>query len=202
MRKVIRKQYYMFYMKLPEKPFADLGKHLRNVRELSKRSIAEVSGAIEIDEKTLKRIEVGQDRPEEDVMLLLISYFNVQDQEALHLWELAEYDSEITDHVQFSETNSDPEVASLMSKSIIMMLAMDVRTMYSDGIDIQTTLAGVTLNFTQTSQNNGQNNNISVAKVGLSHNQAEEVLRSLERALLHAKYQGDRKLLPPSTQKQ
>lgn len=183
-------------MKQPEKPFADLGKHLKNVREQSKRSLAEVSGAIEIDERALKRIEIGQDRPDEDVMLLLISYFNVQDQEALHLWELAEYDSEITDHVQFSEGSNDPDVASLMSKSVIMMLAMDVRTMYSDGIEVNWTQSGVTLNFTQA---NGQGAPISVARVGLSHNQAEEVLHSLERALLHAKYQGNRKLLPPST---
>src|SRR6202035_4537575 len=71
-----------------KKPYTSLGDHLRNVREQSKRSLAGVSGAVEIDENTLQLIEAGQQRPEEDVMLLLISYFNVQDQEALHLWDL------------------------------------------------------------------------------------------------------------------
>lgn len=188
-------------MNRPQRPFASLGKHLKNVREQSKRSLAEVSGAIEIDEQSLKQIETGLKRPEEDVMLLLISYFNVQDQEALHLWELAEYDSDLTDHLQFVDPSNDPEI-STMTKPVIMMLAMDIRTMYSDGIEIHSNKAGLTLNFTQTSAQNPKNANaqdISVARVGISYNQAEEVLKSLQRALLQAKYVGDTKLLPPST---
>lgn len=187
-------------MNRSEKPFANLGKHLRNVREQSKRSLAEVSGAIEIDEKALRLIEIGQKRPDEDVMLLLISYFGVQDQEALHLWELAQYDSDITDHLQFHDPASESDIPTLMSKPVIMMLAMDMRTMYSDGLEINWNNAGLTLNFTQTNpQSNGQVSNVSVARVGLSHTQAEEVLRNLERALLHAKYVGNTKLLPSST---
>ena len=189
-------------MNRSEKPFASLGKHLKNVREQSKRSLAEVSGAIEIDEKSLQLIETGQERPEEEVMLLLISYFGVQDQEALHLWELAHYDSDLTDHLQFSESNHEPEAPTLMSKPVIMMLAMDMRTMYSDGLEINWNKAGLTLNFTQAnSQTNGQPPAVSVARVGLSYTQAEQVLRTLERALLHAKYVGNTKLLPPPSNK-
>jgi DNA-binding XRE family transcriptional regulator len=189
-------------MNRPEKPFASLGKHLRNVREQASRSVAEVSGAIEIDEKSLRLIETGQERPEEEVMLLLISYFGVQDQEALHLWELAHYDSDLTDHVQFGDGNREPEAAALMSKPVIMMLAMDMRTMYSDGLEINWNKAGLTLNFTQANaQPNAQPSAVSVARVGLSYTQAEQVLRSLERALLHAKYVGNTKLLPPPTNK-
>lgn len=182
-------------MNRPEKPFANLGKHLRDVREQSKRSLAEVSGAIEIDEQALRLIEMGQKRPEEDVMLLLISYFGVRDQEALHLWELAHYDSDLTDHVQFQEAGNEADTAG---KPVIMMLAMDVRTMYSDGLEINWNQAGMTLNFTQTnSQTAGQPPVISVARVGLSYNQAELVLKNLEQALLRAKYIGNTKLLPP-----
>ena len=54
-------------MNRPDKPFANLGKHLRNVREQASRSLAEVSGAIEIEEQALKLIETGQERPEEEV---------------------------------------------------------------------------------------------------------------------------------------
>lgn len=187
-------------MNRPEKPFANLGKHLRNVREQSKRSIAEVSGAIEIDERTLRQIEIGQERPDEEVMLLLISYFGVQDQEALHLWELAQYDSDLSDHLQFNDPNSPSETTMHVNRQVIMMLAMDVRTLYSDGLDISQNQAGLTLNFTQTnSQANAQPTQVSVARVGLSYTQAEQVLRSLEQALLHAKYASPIKLLPPST---
>jgi transcriptional regulator with XRE-family HTH domain len=189
-------------MNRAEKPFANLGMHLRNVREQSKRSLAEVSGALEIDEQALRLIEIGQERPEEEVMLLLISYFGVQDQEALHLWELARYDSDLTDHLQFNEAGNTSDTVTQLSKPVVMMLAMDMRTLYSDGLEINQNKAGLTLNFTQTnSQNPGQPSHVSVARVGISYTQAEEVLRGLERAILHAKYLGNTKLLPPSTRK-
>lgn len=191
-------------MSRDEKPFANLGKHLRDVREQSKRSLAEVSGAIEIDEHALRLIEIGQERPEEEVMLLLISYFGVRDQEALHLWELAQYDSDLNDHMQFNESGHDAEAAILAGKQVIMMLAMDVRTMYSDGLEINWNQAGLTLNFTQTNaQTTAQTQPpaISVARVGLSYTQAEEVLKTLQKALLQAKYGGTTKLLPPPANK-
>ncbi len=184
-------------MNRPQKPFASLGKHLKNVREQASRSLAEVSGAIEIDEQDLKLIETGQERPEEEVMLLLISYFGVQDQEALHLWELAQYDSDLTDHMQFNESGNEPGPGAFTNKPIVMMLAMDMRTMYSDGLEINWNQAGLTLNFTQTNpQNKGLSPPIPVARVGLSHTHAEQVLRSLQQALLHVKYDGATKLLP------
>jgi hypothetical protein len=191
-------------MNRPEKPFANLGKHLRDVREQSKRSVAEVSGAIEIDEHALQLIEIGQERPEEEVMLLLISYFGVRDQEALHLWELARYDSDLNDHIQFNESSQEPEAATLAGKQVIMMLAMDVRTMYSDGLEISGNKAGLTLNFTQTNAQTSvptQPPTVSVARVGLSYTQAEQVLRDLQQALLRAKYGSNKKLLPPSATK-
>ena len=36
-----------------------------------------------------------------------------------------------------------------------------------------------------------------VARVGMSYEQAERVLDTLQRALMHAKYVGDTKFLPP-----
>jgi hypothetical protein len=180
-----------------ERPYLPLGRHLKNVREQANRSLSEVSGAIEIDETQLRLIEAGMKRPEEDIMLLLISYFNMADQEALHLWELADYESDLAEHIELN--TSDPAenlIQQLSTKpTTIMLLSMDVRTMYSDGVEISWTDTGVTLNFTQAS-NKGQA--MSIAKVGMSHKQIENVLKCLERAILHAKY-GSNKLLPPGT---
>jgi transcriptional regulator with XRE-family HTH domain len=180
------------------KPFVTLGKHLRTVREQLKRSLAEVSGAVEIDERQLELIEAGQLRPEEDVMLLLISYFNVQDQEAMHLWELAQYDSDLSDHVQFESGETQPDAPSAMNggKPMIMLLAIDVRTMYSDGLDVTVNPAGVTMQFTQTVPNTNQPT--PVARLGVSHQQAELIVQTLQQALLYAKYGTPNKLLPPS----
>lgn len=180
-----------------EAPFANLGSHLRNVREQSKRSLAEVSGAVEIDEQHLAQIEAGTKRPEEDVMLLLISYFNVQDQEALHLWELAQYDSDLSDHLQLEPTNSDDSdpMQQLGNKPMVMLLAMDMRTMYSDSLDVSVNAAGVTLQFNQSLT--GGTQTAPVARVGMSQQQAEQVIKALKQALLHAKYDAGVKLLPP-----
>lgn len=181
-----------------ERPYVTLGTHLKTVREQAKRSLAEVSGAVEIDETQLRLIEAGLQRPEEDVMLLLISYFNMADQEAMHLWELAKYDSDLADHLELTAAGDD-NPASLNGKSAtIMLVSMDVRTMYSDGVEVSWNDAGVTLSFTQSSANKGQG--VSVARVGMSHKQLENVLECIEKAMLQAKFKGPNKLLPPTTQ--
>jgi hypothetical protein len=166
-------------------PFRTLGSHLRYVREQSHQSLAEASGAVEIEEDQLRRIEAGVERPAEDILLLLISHFGVQDREAVQLWELADYDGDMPDEIRTTEVSA--------GKPMVMLLAVDVRTMYSDGLEVNVTPAGVTLHF---SQGNEQHN--TVAKIGMSHQQAADVIRNLEQALLRAKYLGDTKLLPPT----
>ena len=171
-------------------PFVTLGSHLKYVREQSKQSLSEVSGAVEIDEKQLERIEAGMERPAEDILLLLISHFGVQDREAVQLWELAEYDSDIPEEIRL-----DSHQGHLGGKPMIMLLAVDVRTMYSDGLEVTANPAGVTLHFTQAVS---QSQLAPVARVGMSHQQAEQVIRTMQQALLRARYLGGNKLLPPS----
>jgi transcriptional regulator with XRE-family HTH domain len=185
-------------MTADKKPFRTLGQHLKTVREQSKRSLEEVSGAIEIDETQLKSIEAGQKRPDEDVMLLLISYFNMADQEALHCWELAKYDSELNEHLEFSqELKDDQHLQNLMnSKPMVMLLtSMDVRTMYSDGVEVNWNESGLTMTFTQANKNQP----LTISKIGMSQKQAEVVVECLQRALLHSKYNNGKKLLPPTS---
>lgn len=170
-------------------PYITLGSHLKYVREQSKQSLAEVSDAVEIDEEQLARIEAGLERPSEDILMLLISYFDVQDREAVQLWELAEYDSSLPDMLK---PRADHETIHLAGKPMVMLMAVDVRTMYSDGLEITVNPAGVTLNFTQTVNPAQQ---APVARVGMSHAQALQVIRAIEQALLRAKYLGGHKLL-------
>ncbi len=170
-------------------PFITLGKHLKYVREQSRHTITEVSGAVEIDEQRLERIEAGIERPAEDILLLLISYFGVQDREAVQLWELANYDSDMPEHIR------PDSISDISSKSVVMLVGIDTRTMYSDGVDVIWNQAGITLNFTQTSS---PSQSLPVARVGMSYQQAEQVLQTLQQALLHAKYVNPTKLLPPT----
>jgi len=170
-------------------PFMGLGNHLKYLREQSHQTLSEVSGAVEIDEKILSNIEAGKARPDEEILLLLISHFNIKDREAVQLWELADYDSEIPEKIrQDNDTNNQ--------KPVVMLLAPDGRTIYSDGVEIITNNAGVTMNFTQLQS---PNQTSSVARVGMSYDQAHEVLKTLEKALLKAKYLKNQKNLPAET---
>src|SRR5574337_1317106 len=71
--------------------YRPLGRKLKELRGRANESLAEASGAVEIDVRELAAIELGQDRPSEEVLLLLISHFGAKDDEALKLWELAGY---------------------------------------------------------------------------------------------------------------
>lgn len=173
-------------------PFKPLGGHLKFLREQSRQSLAEVSGAVEIDQSALERIEDGVERPAEDVLLLLISYFGMKDQEAVQLWELAGYTGELPDHIHASD-DLPPG-----NKNVVMVLAMDMRTVYTDGLEVVTNPAGVTITYTQTI---GQNKVAPVARLGMSYQQAEQVMLTIEQALLKAKYQSGPRLLPPSSVK-
>jgi transcriptional regulator with XRE-family HTH domain len=171
-------------------PFLGLGTHLKYLREQLKETLHEASGAVEIDSDVLSRIEMGFERPSEDILLLLIQHYNMQDQEAVQLWELAGYDSEASPHkFRLEEAAS----AAFNNKQMVMLLAMDVRTMYSDGVDININQAGVTLSFTQTAGNNQRH---PVGRIGMSYEQAHQVLKTLEQALLKAKYMNGPQGLP------
>src|ERR1700760_3871302 len=77
-----------------ESPFRTLGRQLKALRNRLNESIAEASGAVEIDAEALASYELGKSRPTEDVLLLLISHFGAKDDEAVRLWEMAGYGME------------------------------------------------------------------------------------------------------------
>lgn len=184
------KRYYVYMSESEKIPFQPLGGHLKYLREQSHQSLAEVSGAVEIDETLLERIEAGLERPAEDILLLLISYFEMKDQEAVQLWEMAGYNGEIPEQIRPADD------VAFNHKNVVMLLAMDMRTVYTDGVEIATNKAGLTMNFVQTTANNKQ---APVARLGMSFEQASQVMQTIERALLQAKYTSGPRLLPPAS---
>jgi len=172
--------------------FIALGRRLKYAREASKKSLTEVSGAVEIDEQTLFRIESGFERPSEDILMLLINYFDIQDNEALRLWEMAEYSSPLPDELR-------PDIDISSANKVIMFMTQDVRTIYSDGLEAMINSGGITLQFTQTS---GPKQNVTVAKIGMGIEQAHAMLVSLQTALLQANYPMAQRQIPSSKQSQ
>lgn len=171
-------------------PYKILGSRLKRLRQKTSQTVAEVSGAVEIDEQLLVRIESGMERPPEDILELLINHFDMQDSEAMNLWSLAGYE------IEEDSLNLDHDGNLGSQKNIIMLLALESRTMYTDALDIHYDNNGLLLNFKQVV---GQPQPISVAKLGMSYEQADQVLKTLQRVLLHAKYLKGPKVLPPNT---
>ncbi|HSX42650.1 MAG TPA: helix-turn-helix domain-containing protein [Candidatus Saccharimonadales bacterium] len=155
-------------------PYQPLGTILRRLRERNRESIAEVSGAVEIDERMLDEIESGVERPSEDILLLLISHFSVEDEKAAELWQLAGYD-------QASDDNHDHD-REPNSRQQTLMIMIDPRVMYSDTMEVTANRKGVVLNFSQAAgQTDGQP--LTIARIGMSREQAKLVMSVLHRAL-------------------
>jgi transcriptional regulator with XRE-family HTH domain len=178
------------------KPYGTLGKHLRYLREQHLESLAEVSGAVEIDQQQLERIEAGQERPAEDILLLLINHFDMQDQEAVQLWEMAGYNGSTNERDRTEEVIQE---AMQGQKPIMFIVGMDARTMYSDTLSIATDQAGITMNF---GKMNAKRQSQTVSSVGMSYDQALQVLNQLQFALLYGKHAHSPKQLPPASSNQ
>jgi transcriptional regulator with XRE-family HTH domain len=155
-------------------PYKPLGAILRHLRERNRESVAEVSGAVEIEEIALGRIEAGSERPTEDILLLLISHFSVEDDKAAELWQLAGYDKSTTDD------DSDREPSS-SSRQQTLMIMIDPRVMYSDSMEVTANQKGVVLNFSQSAGQNDQP--LTIARIGMSREQAKLVMGVLHQAL-------------------
>lgn len=155
-------------------PFETLGTQLKSLRKKRQETLADVSGAVEIDADTLQAIEQGVERPGEDILLLLISHFAAKEDIATKLWELAGYDED--ELPVKSLTNSTRELA----QSNMTMLG-DTKIVYTDMIHVMVNNYGVVMDFMQTA--GAGNNPMAVSRVGMSKEHAESVLKILQQTL-------------------
>ena len=167
--------------------FARLGGKLKSIREKLKESLAEVSGAVEIEQDLLEQFERGEQRPNEEILLLLISHFEVHDDEATKLWELANYDD---------KAGQEDQLQILTS-----VMPGDMRIIYTDMVHVAVNNYGVVINFMQ---NGGLNNQpMAVARVGMSKEHARSVLEVLQQTLAQSETPVQPKSLPaPRAKKQ
>ena len=156
------------------KPYKLLGDKLRSLREKLNESLAEVSGAVEIELETLDRIERGSERPSEDILLLLISHFSAKDHDADHLWHLAGYERSLSEPSGLGGESYSPQPA-------MMVLPIDARIIYTDTVHIMANNHGVVMNFLQNAGPNNQT--IAVSRIGMSREHAQSVLELLQQTL-------------------
>lgn len=157
-----------------EVPYQALGKRLKALRQKMQESLPDVSGAVEIDIDLLLRIESGAERPSEDILQLLINHFEVND-EAEGLWQLAGYDAPQPDHSHDAE-----DLAKHLRTGAVMIMAMDPRVIYSDQVHATANRSGVVMHF---AQKTNVPQPLIAARVGMSREQAHEVVRVLQEVL-------------------
>lgn len=159
-------------------PFKVLGDKLKAIRQMLHESTIEVCGAVEIDESLLNNIEQGRVRPSEDILLLLINHFGMKDEEADKLWRLAGYD--IPHNHDDDDASDQRSPQDNHGRATLMIMAIDPRIIYSDGVQITANDSGVVLNFAQGS---GTPQTMVTARVGMSREQATNLMYTLQRAL-------------------
>jgi transcriptional regulator with XRE-family HTH domain len=158
--------------KSQKSPYRPLGRRLKALREKAKESLAEVSGAVEIDVRELASFELGQARPNEEVLLMLISHFSAQDEEAVQLWELAGYGvTKISSAQMISDISISGQATTSTSNPIL----------FTDVVDIMVNNYGVVMNFMQSSGPSSKPN--TVARIGMSREHAKSVLQILQVTL-------------------
>jgi len=148
----------------PEGNFGQLGKKLKSLRDGAQESLAEASGAVEIDVRQLASYELGRKRPSEDVLLLLISHFGVRDDEAVKIWELAGYGGGKTTAAATSGASNS-----------------ELKILFTDIVDIMVNNYGVVMNFMQSAGTNSSPK--AIARVGMSREHAKSVLQILQVTL-------------------
>jgi transcriptional regulator with XRE-family HTH domain len=170
----------IYFMQRGKTPFYSLGQRLSEIRKSLQETVGEVSGAIELDTEVVVRFEKGEERPSEDMLMLLISHFDIKDEEADELWELAGY-------TQPSQTADAAQIPTLV------VVPTDNRIIYTDTANITINNFGVVLNFMQ---NSTANQSISVARVGMSLQHARSVLEVLAKTIAQAETSIKPKQLP------
>jgi len=151
-------------------PYRSLGNKLKDLREKAKESLADASGAVEIDVKQLASYELGQKRPTEDILLLLISHFGAKDEEAVKIWELAGYGA-----------GRVPLVEAIVDELTSEINEQQPKILFTDIVDVVVNNYGVVMNFMQAGGPGAQP--VSVSKVGMSREHAKSVLKILEVTL-------------------
>lgn len=157
---------------LPHKTFGD---KLKKLRSQASKSIAEVSGAVEIEESRLKQYENGEKRPSEDILLLLIQHFNLKDEKADELWKLAGYSADHEDKVYMNDESGGVQQVS------VGVTPHDARIVYTDMVQVMVNNYGVIVNFLQGA--GPANQPLAVSRIGMSKEHARSVIEVLQKTL-------------------
>jgi len=175
-------------------PYKILGQKIKSLRKSFNETIKDVSSAVEINPSELQKIESGIVRPSEEILMQLISHFNLSDNEALSFWQLANYDNQSIILNNFTNNLFSKLISDNQVNNLVMLLPLEQKPLYSDHLEIVLGDSGLVINFNQ----KVNNQIIPISKIGMSLEQANLLYKTLESALLQSKYNsGPKKLNSP-----
>lgn len=175
-------------MKNNSEPYKALGDRIKFLREQWQQSVREVSGTLEIDEKTLKSIEAGKTLPEPELLDMLISHFLLTEDQAEDLRELAESNTNSLDSIL------PTGLEEMLTKQVVMYLPVDNKVVYTDAMHANVNDHGVILQFMQQLPNTSQP--AVVSRVGMSREHAERIITVLQQTLTQYDANKRQKSLP------
>lgn len=166
--------------------YENFGKELKRIRTAAKRTLDDVSQAVELDPAEFNQLETGHLRPSQEIVTLLINHFDLAVSTASRLWRLAGYDQQLSFAAEDSQglDDADPEdgleAVISASGSQAFLTINDNRAAYTDMFNIRANSYGVTVNFLQ---GFSQENPLSVARVGMSLEHAARLAKALNETI-------------------
>ena len=189
-----------------QQPYATFGDALKKLRQKTKETELEVSGAVEIDNNALQSYETGEARPTEDILMLLIQHFDLSNEGAAELWRLAGYGMIPTTDSSHYFMNEDPTSGS--QPQTMNVVQDDAKVVYTDMVQVMVNNYGVIVNFMQGAGVSG--GPLAVSRIGMSKEHAQSVIDVLRTTLDQAETidrkraqtsKAAPKQLPPGTKK-
>ena len=184
--------------------YTKFGTRIKALRELKNENITEAAKGLGIDRSYLSKLEKGRLKPSKNVLNLLSSYFSLKQEEAVELWTLGGYPIDASGIVTLGENFSTGVKAysrrgvmtvedktnqnqSSQNKGVEITVPQNTAILYSDSAFVTTSPYGVVFDFAQTM--GPTNKQTVVARVGMSQQHAEALLKVLEKRLQNRKKQ-------------
>lgn len=167
--------------------YEGFGKELRRIRTAAKRSLDDVSQAVEIDPAEFSQLETGHLRPSQEIVTLLINHFDLAVSTASRLWRLAGYEQQLSfaaadDSRGFDDSDPEDGLEAILSAEgrQAFLTINDNRAAYTDMFNIRANNYGLTVNFLQ---GFSQDNPLSVSRVGMSLEHAARLAKALNETI-------------------
>jgi transcriptional regulator with XRE-family HTH domain len=159
---------------LTKNAYQEFGEKLKTIRQKAKETIDEVSAAVEMEALAIKDLEQGKAKPSEDLILMLISHFDLSEREAVSLWQLAGYSPAKTNIAGLS-----PDGKGIVQMAFIS--AADAKVIYTDMVNVSSNRFGVVINFLQGL--GGSSQPLAVSRIGMSHAHAKSLIEALQKTV-------------------